>query len=417
MKLKHIVSLIIVMVMLGACMPSSPTAKQNQEILDNSSQSDDLTYPISDHVAALSQDTYPVDGETLFVEDLSAPALSISYIEQKSDKQAEIVTESLNRHAQYARLSVDSRTKLKLEPRVDEEGNVYLLYGISEHYFSKLSPNGEVGTIQLDTYPVFEAIWVGDHVLICQNNANQELLVVNTQFKQELVPDVKCDGWMGLANGEMDKAIWVFGSHEDGKNFASYHTYNPVTKESSEGSIELPFIYGENLEETNEDPNFRGLMDVIALDYANENVIITSMKWNNSQKVYEPAIEVYDPSSGEVLHSAFGCGLNYVIDFYGDGLFERHYDDTGQVATTAYRLSDLSPAIDMTDYEITSRKGLPIMDWIGTNGDLWYRMNNEVVLIYDKDGNRLAQYQTPQNLPERCSPKDCLVLGIPFFGN
>lgn len=417
MKLKHIISLIIVLAMLGACAPASPTPDSHQENSADHSQSGESNTPNEKNAEPISQDIYPADDEPLTVEDLSVPALAVSYIGQKSDKEAEIVTESLNRDAQYARLPVDPRTELKLEPRVDAEGNVYLLYGKSEYTFAKLSPDGKVDTIQVDAYPVFDAIWVGDHVFICQNDANLELLVLNTRFELEAVPGVKCDGRMGLANGETDLAIWVSGSHEDGKSYASYHTYNPLSKEISQDKIELPFIYGEDLVEASEDPNFRGLMDVIAFDYANKNVIITSMKWNSSESVYEPAIEVYDPGSGEVLHSAYGGGLNYSIDFYGDGLFERHHDDTGQVGTTAFRLSDLSPAIDMTDYEITPRKGVPVMDWIGTNGDLWYRLNNEVVLFYDKDGNRLAQYPSPQNWSAQCMPNDCIMPGLPFLGN
>jgi|GEM_PF-6154869 len=419
MKLKHIISLIFVLAMLGACAPASPTPDSNQDNSTKHSQSGESNTHNEKNAEPLLQDTYPADDEPLTAEDLSvpAPAFSISYIEQISDNQAELVTVSLNRNVQYPRLPVDYRTKLKIEPRVDEEGNVFLLYGISEYYFSKLSPDGKADTIQLDVYSVFDAIWVGDHVLICQNNANLELMVLNPQLELELVPDVRCDGRMGLANGEKDIAIWVSGSHEDGKSYASYHTYNPVSKESSEGSIELPFIYGDNLAEISDDPNYRGLMEVIAFDYENENVIITYMKWNSTENVHEPTIEIYDPSSGEVLHSAFGGGLNYTIEFYGDGLFDRRSNDTGSIGTIAYRLSDLVPIIDMADYEMTPRRGVPVIEWIGTNGGLWYRMNNEVILIYDKDGKRLYQYQIPQNLPERCAPKDCVMLGMPFLEN
>ena len=420
MKLKHILCILFVLTLLSACglqaktpMPSIEKPNDPKDTEGVVKPEDTSSEPQPESVKP-TEDPYPVDEGNGVIEDLSAQPVVVSAIVPAEDGEMQLVTQGLNRNANYAKLPVVNNAILKADPRIDEAGNVYLLYGAKETYFTKLHPEGGVETKEVDVSAVVDTLWVGEALLICQRNATEDLFVVTTTFETEVVENVKCGDKMGLSNGKMDRAVWFNTSEADGKILISYHTYNPISKETHEGNLELPFARAE-VQVGEVDTDTRYMADVIAVDSETDNIILTYMAYTQDSSQSEYWLEVYDPERQEVVAKEPGGSINHGIGFSGPAIFSSGTPGT-EVITVARRLSDLSFILKYDDYAPKKFNGNLQWDWLVTNGSLWYRMNNEVVLIYDNHGTKLLEVENTLTFPEDVLPGRGLRIALPFDG-
>lgn len=419
MKLRPVLCVLFLLTLLGSCgVPAhspasdvdSPNAQMKAEDVNSSGQN--IAAPASEG-AKSPNDIYPVDEGQASVQDSSAPPVVISYLDVAEDSKLAIITKSLNRDHHYAKLPVEAKTILKADPRIDEAENIYLLYGSKETYFSKLGPDGSVETKELDVYAVVDTLWVGEFLLICQQNANNDLLVVNKAFEAEAVPSVTCEGKWGLSAGKMDKALWFLSSEADGKTQISYHTYNPTNKESSEGKVELPFVRVDGNMDT-DDPSKKSMLDVVAIDSENENVVLTYLAGNTDSGVSESWLEIYDPKQQKPLVSVKGGGVDRSFQFSGTAFYSIGSPGTGGY-TMAYQISDLAKIQSFESYDTERYKGMLTWDWLATNGSHWYRMTNKDVLVYDQQGLLLSTYENTLSIPEGNIPGMLVRIALPFY--
>ncbi len=392
MKLKNILCILFVVALLSGCGLQTQTPKT------------DINQP---------EDPAHADESLDVNEDLDAQPVVISAISPTEDGKMQLVTQGLNRKATYAKLPVANNAILKADPRIDEAGNVYLLYGAKETYFTKLSSDGGVETKELDVYAVVDTLWVGKSLLICQQTANKDLLVVTTTFETEAVEDVKCGGKWGLSSGKMDRALWFNTSEADGKTRISYQTYNPISKETHEGNLELPFAWTD-VPSGEADADVRYMADVIAVDSETDNAILTYMSTTKDKSQSEHWLEVYDPEKQVAVGKELGGSINHGIRFSGQAIFSSGTPGT-EVITMARRLSDLSYILSYEDYQPKNINGNLQWDWLTTNGSLWYRMNNEVVLIYDNQGIKLHEVENTLTFPEDVIPGRGLRIALPLY--
>ena len=419
MKLKKILCILFVVALLSGCglQTQTPDTDINQpedpqKPAEVSNPEDTPAEPGPEEVKP-TEDPYPVDEESNVKEDLGAHPVVISAILPTEEGEMQLVTQGLNRKANYAKLPVANNGVLKADPRIDEAGNIYLLYGAKETYFSKLSPDGGVETKELDVYTVVDTLWVGEALLICQRNATEDLFVVTTTFETEAVEDVKCGGKLGLSNGKMDRAVWFNTSEADEKILVSYHTYNPISKETHEGNLELPFASAE-VQPGEVEADVRYMADVIAVDSETDNIILTYMSTTKDGSQSQYWLEVYDPQKQDVVVKELGGSINHGIQFSGSAIFSSGTPGT-EVITMARRFSDLSFIMNYEDYQPKRFNGNLQWDWLVTNGSLWYRMNNEVVLIYDNQGAKLHEVENTLTFPEDVLPGRGLRIALPFY--
>lgn len=418
MKLKQILCILFVLALLSGCGLQAQTTNPVIEKPNDPDNAGDVNKPQENPEEPApedvkpTEDPYPVNEEPAVVDDPSALPVVISAIVPAEDGAMQIVTQGLNRIAGYAKLPVESNAILKADPRIDDAGNVYLLYGAKRTYLTKLGSDGSVDTKELDVYTVVNTLWVGESLLICQQNADKTLLVVNTKFETETVADVKCEGKWGISSGKMDKALWFLSSEEDGKTLISYHTFNPISKETSEGKLELPFVLVD-LTEAEKDPEKRYLLDVLAVDSETENVIMTYLTYDkDGEEKYW--LEVYDAKQQQVLVNEPGGSINHGIQFSGSAIYGSGTPGT-EVITMARRFSDLSVILTYDDYVPKKFNGVLQWDWLATNGALWYRMNNEAVLIYDNQGTKLHEVENTLNISEETLRGPKLRIALPFY--
>jgi len=171
--------------------------------------------------------------------------VTVSFVKNQWSSDAEIITIDVTGNINYAAIPVMSQTVLKSLPAIDQEGNVYLLYGryYSETttFFSKLGINGSIETINV---PVIDTsnntVWIGNRLFI----NGRKLFIVSTDMSideqpaMNRLPDGSSDvGFMGLANETEKSLVWfaLRPLREEGKVYAFYRTYNVNNGETHEG--------------------------------------------------------------------------------------------------------------------------------------------------------------------------------------
>jgi hypothetical protein len=234
--------------------------------------------------------------------------VTVSFVKNQWSSDTEIITIDVTGNANYAAIPVKSQTVLKSLPAIDQEGNVYLLYGryYSEKttFFSKLGINGSIETINvpvIDT--VNNTVWIGNRLFI----NGRKLLIVSTNMSIDEQPAMNTlpdgspgIGFMGLANETEKSLVWVAlrPLREEDKVYAFYRTYNVNKGETYEGKLEIPYSTPDYNPTGN--PSDRLGTTVMGVDTASKHVLLCYAQLKDANSGYF-ILELYDASKGEVV--------------------------------------------------------------------------------------------------------------------
>ena len=113
------------------------------------------------------QETSDGSNPTLSVSGMGSneKPIVISYI-KNNNSEWEIISSSLNSESNYSSIPVDTKTTFQGPVAIDDENNLYLIYGARENYVSKLSVDGKVETIELPYLWMLNSLWVGDKLFV-----------------------------------------------------------------------------------------------------------------------------------------------------------------------------------------------------------------------------------------------------------
>ncbi len=342
--------------------------------------------------------------------------VTVSFVKNQWSSDTEIITIDVTGNANYAAIPVKSQTVLKSLPAIDQEGNVYLLYGTNSGtnstFFSKLSPDGNIETINLPVggsiEPNVDSFWIGNRLFI-KNWKN--LLIVSTDMSIEEQPAIdkllvgnSGPGFIGLANETEKSLVWFSRNplREGDKLYAFYRTYNLNTRETYEGKLEIPYSTPDYNRTNNPDDRLGTI--VMGVDTASKHVLLCYGKYRKDENSVYFNLELYDPVNKEVVSTEQLICPNTVITSFGAFYYsikpvESHGFDI------ARRYSDGSDVIDFSREVFSNPKR---RNWHGTNGDYWILMNQESLFILDNSGEQLSEYQMPDELIKDCYPLYCI---------
>lgn len=341
--------------------------------------------------------------------------VTVSFVKNQWSSDAEIITIDVTGNINYAAIPVMSQTVLKSLPAIDQEGNVYLLYGryYSEKttFFSKLGINGSIETINV---PVIDTsnntVWIGNRLFI----NGRKLFIVSTDMSideqpaMNRLPDGSSDvGFMGLANETEKSLVWfaLRPLREEGKVYAFYRTYNVNNGETHEGKLEVPSSTVD-FNPTGNPLDRLGTL-VMGVDTASKHVLLCYSQVEDANTGYF-VLELYDASKGEMVTSEKTCCLNtYIIS---SGPF---YSSNEPIESCGFdiirRYSDGS---DVLNFPTKASVNPNLWHWNGTNGDYWILMDHEKLSILDNLGNQLYEYNMPEESFNDCYPSECISPGF-----
>ena len=335
------------------------------------------------------------------------PPVTVSYVKNQWSSDTEIITVDITGDHDYAAIPGKKGTVLKALPAIDQEGNVYLLYGAHSTLFSKLSFDGSLETINVPNIgSTVDSVWIGNRLFI----KKEYLLIVNTDMSIEKQPAINKLpdgnpglGFMGLAN-ETEKSLVWFASQplpEGDKQFAFYRTYNAKTGETYEGKLEIPYSIPDYSLTNNPDDRLGTI--VMGVDTASKHVLLCYTQYRKDEKSGYSILELRDTVNGEVVSSEQTCCLNTVITSSG-----ALYSSIKPVESCGFdivrRYSDGSDLIEFPPYTFPNL----FRNWHGTNGDYWILMDKETLTVLDNSGKQFYEYSLPDGFPKHCSPPECI---------
>ena len=341
--------------------------------------------------------------------------VTISFVKNQWTSDAEIITIGLTGDLNYSAIPVKRETVLKSLPAIDQEGNVFLLYGTNyganSTFFSRLGIDGSIETISVPVSgPIVDAVWISNRLFINWEN----LLIVSTDMRIEeqpainKLPDGNSGlGFMGLAN-ETEKSLVWFASQpllEGDKQYAFYRTYNTNTCETYEGKLEIPYSIPDYSPTNN--PDDRLGTRVLGVDTSSKHVLLCYIKYRKGENSGYSILELHDPANGEVVSIEQTCCNNTVITSSG-AFYSSNLPGESCGLDIVRRYSDGSDLINFSsntglDPDLRRR----FWQWHGTNGDYWIVMDQEKLTILDNSGKELHEYKMPDLSLKDCSAPYC----------
>ena len=341
--------------------------------------------------------------------------VTISFVKNQWTSDAEIITIGLTGDLNYSAIPVKRETVLKSLPAIDQEGNVFLLYGTNyganSTFFSRLGIDGSIETISVPVSgPIVDAVWISNRLFINWEN----LLIVSTDMRIEEQPAINelpdgnsGLGFMGLAN-ETEKSLVWFASQpllEGDKQYAFYRTYNTKTCETYEGNLEIPYSIPDYSPTNN--PDDRLGTRVLGVDTSSKHVLLCYIKYRKGENSGYSILELHDPANGEVVSIEQTCCNNTVITSSG-AFYSSNLPGESCGLDIVRRYSDGSDLINFSsntglDPDLRRR----FWQWHGTNGDYWIVMDQEKLTILDNSGKELHEYKMPDLSLKDCSAPYC----------
>jgi len=340
-------------------------------------------------------------------QGISLP-VTVSFVKNQWSSDTEIITVDLIEDFNYPAIPVKSGTVLKSLPAIDQDGNVFLLYGANATFFSKLSPDGNIETINLPNIgPAIDSVWIGNRLFINREN----LLIVSNDMSIEEQPAINTlpygnsgRGFMGLANETEKSLVWFARKplREGDKLYAFYRTYHVNTGETYEEKLEIPYSNPDYNPTGN--PTDRLGTIVMGVDTASKHVLLCYVQYPKDENSGYSNLELYDPVNREVVSTEQLCCINTVIT--SSGAFYSSIKPRESCGfDIARRYSDGS---DVIDFPTKASVNPNLWRWYGTNGDYWIMMDQETLSILDNSGEQLSEHQMPDESIKDCYPPDCI---------
>ena len=350
-------------------------------------------------VIVLSACSLSVD-EAGITENSSAPSdLPIVVVNFSGSSSVEIQSTALNQDLTYSAIPVDNDTVLRGQPAIDSENYLYIPYGSQKNYLTKLSPDGSVTTIEINTDWHYDSQWVGEKFLIVPQAPN-EMVLIDSDLTIETIPNSLAYlegqhkvGYLGLSNASPREAIWSFSTplrNEEG-DFALYRTFNIDSGEMLEFQMEVPSTAKDYLPNPENEGEKSGLI-VYGIDNANQNALICYAMFPNG--AFETTLELYDGDTGTTITKDIRCCLNNMFKLEGESIIE----------DSAFE-SCCDPGVrNWIDYEPTFSYASLLRSDDGSYisfvpfSDAWLIATETRVIVVDTQNHAYPSYDLPENI-------------------
>lgn len=412
-KILKRISMVLVLVALFAL--TSCVNQQAGEQVNLASNDNSLVYPIQEvDQEAVESPVEQVPGETV-------PHITLSYVKNNGNNEAELVTVALNNDSVYASLAVNAKTRIKSQARIDDEGNVYFVYGKPKNVFVKLSPDETLEDIELPLTSFTQSVWIGDQLIVPHND---EIYIIKSTMEIEVVPGfaaftegAESANTLGLSNDNPPLALWLAQSpvRRGDELFAAYQTFDPVTKVVESYELPIPWA-SENWGGTENAGNSSERLGSIvhAVDTESKNALICYGTQSTEGELIsiQSHLELYDTECAQPIKTEDNCCINRVIDFAGN-----FYSSAVVPEACSYnviqRLSDGSDLVDLSKIrdDVKPQK----FHWVGSNGDLWVYLNPSAALVMNHEGKVLQTFDLPAKELNECGTNLCVGISLPFF--
>ena len=388
---------LILMFLLAFGFSSCATMVETDEKIELPAPTTSATLP------TLEPSETPTATSVVSIPSSNGRPIVISYIETTTSG-TEIISSSLNRQSHYSSIPVAAKTKFQGLAAIDDENNLYLVYGARENYLSKLSTDGKVETIELPYRWRLETRWVGDKLFVLPKSADNAMSVIDTDLQiTTLSPaiDALDDGsrrWgqIGISNTTPAVIIW-FSSEpitDETGDYVLYRTLSLDSLEMDEHKLKIPDSNGDAnlIASIGLGSDNRLNTTVIGIDLLNNNALLC-YDHPTTDRIILTNLEIFDLDAGESLISFQCCCMGRTYDLRGNIIVENAIIEN---ASRAYYLSDFQPVFDVTDFVDVDL--LPYY-WVNSNGNYWQILTTDEIIVIDEDGQLEARYSLPSTLP------------------
>jgi hypothetical protein len=322
----------------------------------------------------------------------------ISYIETTASG-VEIISSSLNRQSNYSSIPVATKTKFQGLAAIDDENNLYLVYGARENYLSKLSIDGKVETVELPYRWRIQTRWVNDKLFVLPKSADNSMAVIDTNLQiTTLSPAIdalddgsRSQGQIGISNTSPAVIVWfpTFPITDETGDYALYRTLSLDSLEMDEQMLKIPDSKGDAnlIASIGLGPDNRLITAIIGIDLLNNNALLC-YDYGTTDRLILTNLEIFDLDAGESLTSFQYCCMGRTYDLRGNVIIEN--------ASHSYYLRDFQPVFEVTDFIDVDRLSY---HWVNSNGNYWQILTTDEIIVIDEDGQLEARYNLPSTLP------------------
>ena len=322
----------------------------------------------------------------------------ISYI-KNNNSEWEIISSSLNSESNYSSIPVDTKTTFQGPVAIDDENNLYLIYGARENYVSKLSVDGKVETIELPYLWMLNSLWVGDKLFVLPISSDDSMIVIDTDLQiTTLSPAIdtfddgtRGSGTIGISNTSPRVVVWTSNQplEDETGEYALYRTLSLESFEIIENRMEIPesLRFEGQLDSIGLGPDNRLDTMVIGVDLLNNNAILC-YSYKGDERVIYHNIELFNSEEWESIISFNYTCVNNVLDLRGSTIIDNSVPEACGT-TQVLSLSDLQPAFDVTKY-IDSESDQ--IYWVSSNGNYWQIVSNNEIIVINEDKQLEARY-------------------------
>lgn len=372
---------------------------------------------LTDSTVVVTQETSDGPDPTSSMSDINADdrPIVISYI-KSNNSESEIISYSLNSQNNYSSIAVDTKTTFQGPVAVDNENNLYLIYGARENYVSKLSIDGKVETIELPYLWMVNSLWVGEKLFVLPISSDDSMVVIDTDLQittlspaiDTLDDGIRGSGTIGISNTSPKVVVWTSSQpmEDETGEYAFYRTLSLESFEIIENRMEIPdsIGYGGQLDSIGLGPDNRLDTMVIGIDLLNSNAILCYSYKGDESAIYNN-IELFNSEKWESIISLNYTCINNVLDIRGSTIIDNSVPEAcGN--TQVLSLSDLQPAFDVTKY-IDSESD-PIF-WVSSNGNYWQIVSNKEIFVINEDKQLEARYSLPFSISTNLIPGTTLL--------
>jgi len=337
--------------------------------------------------------------------------VAVSYIDE-TDQETQIISTALNFKADYSPIPVDTTVEFRGPAAVDEQNNLFLVYGSSENRISKLGVNGEVETIELPYQGPFQSLWAGVKLFILPIENSMAVVDTNLQITTltpaiNILDDGTTDsGKLGITT--KNDIIWAASTpiKTETGDYALYRSISLESYEITEQRLQIPVSDWNWYQEDspNPGPNDRLGTVIHAIDPQRERVLLCYQYMGEDRVIYS-TLELYNTSDHASINSIECCCINNLFELRGDSIIENSFPEACG-ATRVFNLYDLQPSFDVAPYlSIQS----PLNNWVSSNGRYWLILSDKEISVFNEDQQFEASYQLPSNLPQVWVPSSTLV--------
>ena len=371
----------------------------------------------TDSTALATKDISDGLNPTVSMSDISSNyrPIVISYIES-DNSEWEILSSSLNSESNYSSIPVDAKTTFQGSAAIDEENNLYLIYGARENYVSKLSIDGMAETVELPYRWRLQTLWVGDKLFVLPISSDDSMTVIDLDLQittlspaiDTLDDGTRGTGTIGISNISPKVVVWTSSlpiKDETGE-YALYRTLSLETYETTENRIKIPDSIGDEGQYASNGlgPDNRLNTTVIGIDLVNNNALLCSAYKEDERTTYYN-LELFNSEEGESIISVNYPCINNVLDLRGDTIIDNSIPETCGT-TQVLNLSDLQSAFDVTAFIDTESD--PYY-WVSSNGNYWQIISNNEIFVINEGRLLEARYDLSSLLPMGLKPESTLL--------